>query len=134
MTISDQVIAVLDNLCTKFGIAIDWTSENVLPYVMELAGKFIKYEIATSVITCVLILVFFFPALKFCVWALKKYFSTDRYDVIMEIISVVATIAFVIIAVVAIIGIPMEIFDIATCLTFPEKAIFEYVSYMMKSA
>ena len=31
MEISQQVIKVLDAVCDKFGIAIDWTSNNVIP-------------------------------------------------------------------------------------------------------
>lgn len=33
MTVSDQIINVLDALCEKFGLVIDWTSENVVPYL-----------------------------------------------------------------------------------------------------
>lgn len=33
MTVSEQIISVLDALCEKFGIAINWTEENVIPYV-----------------------------------------------------------------------------------------------------
>lgn len=49
MTVSDQIIQVLDNLCEKFGLAIDWTSENVIPYLTTLCTKLVSYEIWTSV-------------------------------------------------------------------------------------
>ena len=49
MTISSQIIEVLNDICKKFGIAIDWSQENILPYLQELAGKYISWEIATSV-------------------------------------------------------------------------------------
>lgn len=39
ITLSDQIISVLDALCEKFGIAIDWTSQNVIPYIQLLAKK-----------------------------------------------------------------------------------------------
>ena len=48
MSFSSQFIEVLDALCEKFGIAIDWTSQNVVPYVTELATRIIAYEIWTS--------------------------------------------------------------------------------------
>ena len=48
MTVSAQIIEVLNDLCMKFGLAIDWSQENVLPYLEELAGKYITWEIATS--------------------------------------------------------------------------------------
>lgn len=46
---SEEIIKVLDNLCEKFGIAIDWTSQNVVPYLKELVGRFINYEVVTSI-------------------------------------------------------------------------------------
>lgn len=33
MQVSDQIIEVLNYLGEKLGVTIDWTSENVLPYV-----------------------------------------------------------------------------------------------------
>lgn len=33
MEVSKQIIEVLDNLCEKFGVVIDWNAKNVLPYV-----------------------------------------------------------------------------------------------------
>ena len=48
MTVSAQIIEVLDDLCRKFGLMIDWSQENILPYLQELAGKYISWEIAMS--------------------------------------------------------------------------------------
>ena len=50
MTVSSEIIEVLDYLGEKFGIAIDWTSNNVLPYLQALVDKFIKWEIFTSIV------------------------------------------------------------------------------------
>lgn len=33
---SNEVIKVLDHICDKFGIAIDWSSSNVMPYLQDL--------------------------------------------------------------------------------------------------
>lgn len=48
MSFSSQFIEVLDALCAKFGIAVDWTSQNVVPYLTDLAARIITYEISTS--------------------------------------------------------------------------------------
>ena len=47
---SEEVIKILDALAEKFGLAIDWTSANVLPYLQQLCDKCVMYEIVTSVI------------------------------------------------------------------------------------
>ena len=49
MSISDQIIAVINDLCQKFGIAIDWTAESVLPYIEDLCARYIQFEIQTSI-------------------------------------------------------------------------------------
>ena len=49
MEISQQVIKVLDAGCDKFGIAIDWTSNNVIPYIEQLGNKIITYDICNSI-------------------------------------------------------------------------------------
>ena len=43
MEISEQVIKVLDAVCDKFGIAIDWTSNNVIPYIEQIGNKIIDF-------------------------------------------------------------------------------------------
>ena len=47
--VSDQIIKVLDNLCEKFGLAIDWSSKNIQPYLEELMAKAVNYKIAMSI-------------------------------------------------------------------------------------
>ena len=33
---SEEIIKVLDALAEKFGVAVDWTSANVIPYLEQL--------------------------------------------------------------------------------------------------
>ena len=51
---SDDVIKILDALSEKIGLSIDWTSQNVVPYINQLCRKYVNYEIATSVIWIIL--------------------------------------------------------------------------------
>ena len=46
----DEIIKVLNDLSERLGIAVDWTSQNVLPYLQELCDKYISYEIWTSIV------------------------------------------------------------------------------------
>ena len=54
MEFSEQVIKVLDAVCDKFGIAIDWTSNNVIPYIEQLGNKIITYDICMSIMWLVI--------------------------------------------------------------------------------
>lgn len=50
---AEQIVEVLNALCEKFGIAVDWSSENVVPYLMELTHRYAAYVIAKGVISLV---------------------------------------------------------------------------------
>lgn len=130
MEISDQIIAVIDNLCAKFGIAIDWTSENVIPYITELAGKFIKYEIATNVFYVVLILISLCVSIKYLKITTKKTIESDWDEMYAIPMAIVVITTVICVAFFALAAIP-SVIDIITCLTFPEKMIFDYVSSLM---
>ena len=54
MEVSEQVIKVLDAVCDKFGIAINWTSDNVIPYIEQLGNKIITYDICMSIMWLVM--------------------------------------------------------------------------------
>ena len=44
---SEQIIEVLEYLGEKLGIAIDWTTENIMPYVEELFKRYTTLKITT---------------------------------------------------------------------------------------
>lgn len=58
---SEEIIKILDNLGEKIGITIDWTSENILPYLQDLMSRFIGLKnvqaIMWVVISAIIILV-----------------------------------------------------------------------------
>ena len=48
MIINQQIIEIFNTLCEKFGVVIDWTSNNVLPQLQILVKKFATYKIITD--------------------------------------------------------------------------------------
>lgn len=122
MTVSDQIIQVLDALCEKFGLMIDWTSENVIPYITTLMDKLIQWEIWSSV-----------AWIAMCAIAIVVIIVVLTRPSVKELISdfdieCAFLIAFAIVfggaSVAAII---CNIMDIIKCVTFPEMYVFEYV-------
>lgn len=122
MTVSSQIIEVLEHLGNKFGIAIDWTAENVLPYLEQLAGKYINWEIATS----------------------KMYIWIGAIIVVFGIVAILLDVmcdwdgmgcifgAFIII--IGGIVIVCQVIDVLTCQHFPEKMVVEYVQQLINSS
>lgn len=45
---ANEIIKVLDDLAKRFGLAIDWTAENVWPYIEQLGQRFVTYTIAMN--------------------------------------------------------------------------------------
>ena len=55
----NEVIKALNHLGKQFGIAIDWTSSNVMPYLQDLMSRMVKYGIyqnVSNIIYCLIIL------------------------------------------------------------------------------
>lgn len=129
-TVSNQIIEVLDALCEKFGIAIDWTSQNVMPYVQELMKKAVNYELWTSIVSFILFVGGIYLYIKFVKWC-YKVIKEDEYAYDFATLFVAAVIVGGLISVCFIFGIFCEVSNIITCLTFPEKIIFNMIQSMM---
>lgn len=115
---SEEIIKVLDALAEKFGIAVDWTSANVIPYLEQFCGKYVNYEIATSITWIVLMCIFIF-----CGDAIYKKFHKYEYDIDGN--AILTNIIFCCIIWIPFLVICCQVFDIVTCFTFPEKIIIE---------
>lgn len=125
MSFSSQFIEVLDALCAKFGIVIDWTSQNVIPYLTDLATRLVNYEIWTSVAWIVILGVAFIV-----IWKLTKNArKNDSYDNEINCIGawvVCGIISFIFVTVTCV-----EIFDIIRALTIPEVVIYGFLKGLM---
>ena len=130
MVVSDQIIQVLDALCEKFGLVVDWTSENVIPYLATLCTKLISYEIWSSVVWIVSSLTVFITML-----VIVKPFGQRFKDMIKTFdCEGLFTILGLILFAILVGGICLvQIMDIVKCVTFPEMHIFEYVQYLINS-
>lgn len=132
---SEEIIKVLDALAEKFGLAVDWTSANVIPYLEQLCGKYVNYEIATSVVWFLLGITCLFAAkygFKLTKNFIKKYETIKEcnYNDVWAVLSGIATGVLIIIGVI----VPIcQIFDIVTCFTFPEKIIIEELKVIYTS-
>lgn len=123
MTVSSEIIEVLDYLGEKFGIAIDWTSNNVLPYLQTLADKFIKWEISTSIVW--IVIAAFVMVAMIVLINLKgvREINEETYGMLWIPIIVLIIVSFIVICI--------QIFDIIECNIFPEKALYDFIKVML---
>ena len=126
MSVSDEIIKVLDALAEKFGMAIDWTSQNVIPYLEQLCGRYINYEIVTSVIWLILGIICLFGGK----WGIKKVqycYKRSKEDKWSnwDVGAIFTGIGVGLVILTGVIVIVCQLFDIATCVIFPEKIILD---------
>lgn len=117
MIVSDEIIKVLDYLCNKIGFTIDWTSANVVPYVEQLCGKLVEYEFWTSVAWIVIVIVVALASLI----CLKFNWDGIQYALVICIFITM----FIVVG--------QQTFDIIECKTFPEKTVYDYITYAIEN-
>lgn len=70
---SQEIIKVLEYLGEKLGIAIDWTTENVLPYAEQLFKRYVTLKITYASIGTVIGIVCAIVAIVLFVKLVKTY-------------------------------------------------------------
>lgn len=133
----NETIKILDALADKFGVAIDWTSANIIPYLQQLCEKYARYEVVTSIIW-ILIGIVLLVAGKYGIK--KANYCHEQYDKAYSpilsgweerkwawLVFTVITIAVGFFMVVS------QGLDIVTCLTFPEKVIIRELQSIYSS-
>lgn len=131
---SEEIIKVLDNLGQKFGIAIDWTSQNVMPYLQGLMQRYIKYSITNKILGTVVLIVFSIIVGIVLCKTYKKYKEEkekDRwYDGIWYNLSITFAIILGILIIMSIICIPLNIEGIIQDIYVPELTIIDEIKYI----
>ena len=130
---SKEIIEVLDALSDRLGMSIDWTQNNIIPYLQEISSKYVNYEIATSIVWIVVGVLLLVAA----IWAVKKVIEVNNDTSIDEDVTALLVCMLVVLAVAlsatGIITILEQVFDIITCYTFPEKIIIEKLIEIKKN-
>lgn len=133
MSVSNQIIEVLEFLGNKFGIAIDWSGENILPMVQTLCEKYIRWEICTSVMWIVIAL-FLITLYLLSIKIYDKHADPkDKWDFDYNFFPFFFVAIGIVIGVICTGIICTQIYDIIRCCTFPELQIFNYVSMLIEN-
>ena len=128
VTVSDQIIQVLDALCNKFGLAIDWGAQNVLPYAQELMGKMVSYELWTSLVWVVILSII----MILCAVIMKQIYENSKNEIFLDDFDAGICMCSGLTFMLCTVGVVWQTMDIITCLTLPEKIVFEMIQSMMK--
>ena len=120
---SNEVIKVLDHICDKFGIAIDWSSSNVMPYLQDLMMRMTKYVTYTSILWLVISIITIVTSIYLCIKFIKLSRDTyydDMVAICCAVITPIIVILFFLVGVTA-----CE--NLIEVNTVPEKYIIEMI-------
>lgn len=121
---STEIIKILDAVCDKFGITIDWTSQNVMPYVEQIGKHIVQYELWTSSLWTIFSLIVLIAGTIICGKKIKSAIRYgDREDTILGVGVILLIIYFTFFSLLIV-----QIQDVITALTFPEKTILDFIT------
>lgn len=140
----NEVIEVLEQISEKFGIAVDWSSKNVIPYLEELAEKVIRYKIVVS-IYWVLIGIMLLGTIPIWKRVLRNYkikyekekerAMTSRFYIDASTLEMIITIYTTCKWMCILVGILIIVFEgsvIIKGLILPESILFDMIKSLMK--
>ena len=108
-------------------MTIDWTNENVMPYIQELASRFITFKNITAVVQILvwigILILGFFSIKWFIKWSKSEKYDKYTDDILLNLGIGFSTL-FIILGIGFIIG---NFCGIAQNILLPELTIIEYI-------
>ena len=121
MSFSENFINIMDAIGKQLGIAIDWTSQNVVPYIEQLSQRIINYEMCMSVFYIFICIISAVVGRNIFKTGKRMFGDEDDGFGIFPL-----AIGFIILLG-AIIAMGEYLKDVITVLTLPEKTIIEFI-------
>ncbi len=120
---SDEIIKVLDSLSEKFGMTIDWTSQNVMPYLQDLMNRFIGLQNAKAIAWIVILSILVIAIIIFIIVGIRlgKKEEDEEITAITIFIGITALICLLIPLIGNIFGLMQNIYT-------PELTLLEYIT------
>lgn len=126
---SDEIIKVLNYLGEKFGVIIDWSNDNIIPYIYDLMDRVIRYEICSSIIYIIISILIctgcIISILKIDKYANKiieedyySFWNVGKYIIIAILLGAIA---------ISVYSGANQIIDITECIFIPEKVFINFI-------
>ena len=115
---SEEIIKVLNAICDKFGIVIDWSNEYVIPYMQSLLERVVHYEVITSILWVFLCLIL----LCITLYIGKRTLPNTKTDDLASVLILLG--AFLLLFGTVILT---QMFDLINCYIIPERVFIDYI-------
>ena len=107
---------ILRELGEQFGLMIDWSNENIIPYLKELAQRVVQYETWQSIFWLVIGILTIILGIVLIILELKCILNVDGFLTFLGFIGIVVGIGIIC----------SQINDILLCKYLPEKILLRY--------
>ena len=129
---SSEVSEVLNTLGEKFGLFVDWSQQNVQPYIEDLMQRVVQYNLAINICWLVVSTILFVVGIIFISRIIKRVRSGDDLSIDEEPIAVATAVVSFFGIVIGITMIPISIGHIFQCLYLPEMVFIEELKSLIK--
>ena len=117
---------VLQKLAEQFGLALDFSKENVIPYLQQLAERVVRYEVGQSIFWMVIGSILVTLGVIFIALFIRKFNDWDE-DLLVPLFLLVFLLGICCI----VFGVPIiccQINDLILCEYLPEKILLRYAN------
>lgn len=128
---SNQLVELLKELANQMGIAVDWTSNNIRPYIIDIMGRLARYEIFTSVIWILFFVIVILVAVKLIRMSYKRFKDEEDYIWDEELFFPIA-IGMSIVILFFSLCIIVQCYDIGEAIYTPELLLIEQLKSLSK--
>ena len=129
MTFSEQLIHLIDEFAKRIGVVIDWTNDNVMPYLSDLITRYGQFHLTTNSIMFVICLLVSILCLWGWIKVVKCFLSDDIYD--LYGLEVFAILILVIATIISLLGLFHFGYQMIQLLFIPEWFILEQLQGLM---
>lgn len=134
--LADGLVDTINVIADSIGVAVNWTTENVVPYLSDLINRFIGVELWTSVVILIFLLLIIIPSIIVLIIQNKRYKKAinNQYNqlykkrLIIDSSRILSIFTVFVIVISLLLMIP-KVLNIVTCVFIPEKVILEEIDY-----
>lgn len=149
---SAEIIKVFEYIGDKLGIAIDWTQENIMPYLEDLVARFVKLNIIEDIIGIIVWGIILIGCIVLGITIITKYYKCDKAEgtkgdsifwrtrircysedeTEMTTPCMVCVVFAIVLVICSLVGLPICVSELIKWIYIPEFQIAEEVSYILQ--
>lgn len=145
MEVSDQIIKVLDKIAEQIGLAVDWTQENIIPYVKDLLTRYATTQIISNIVAGGIYLSLIIISVVMIIHILRQRNKSNTKSIFImsedgalfdegwiNVFGIIVIFISIIVLIIGIIGFPCCVNSVIGWSTVPEVQIISDLNMMMK--